>query len=179
MAQPSSAASAPNVQVAALQERLNEKLNKRTTAFCDLPLGHEQAIRIVARHQLLRVRVLPSAADAMKATTSASWVSRLAMRSGMSARRSTKSTSSFGSRPRTRSVRCEGCGSSLGWPAVCWCGTLAPLSARMHQVDVGLRLLVPRLRHTKGCSVSVSKHTCRLVRVTPCRVVCGGVRVGL
>ena len=46
MAQPSSAASAPNVQVAALQERLNEKL-KRTTAFCDLPLGHEQAIRIV------------------------------------------------------------------------------------------------------------------------------------
>ena len=46
MAQPSSAASAPNVQVAALQERLNEKL-KHTTAFCDLPLGHEQAIRIV------------------------------------------------------------------------------------------------------------------------------------
>ena len=47
MAQPSSAASAPNVQVAALQERLNEKLKRTSTAFCDLPLGHEQAIRVV------------------------------------------------------------------------------------------------------------------------------------
>ena len=46
MAQPSSAPSAPNIQVAALPQQLNEKL-KRTTAFCDLPLGHEQAIRIV------------------------------------------------------------------------------------------------------------------------------------
>ena len=40
MAQPSSAASAPNVQVAALQERLNEKL-KRTTVVVEVPVASQ------------------------------------------------------------------------------------------------------------------------------------------
>ena len=179
MAQPSSAASAPNVQVAALQERLNEKL-KHTTAFCDLPLGHEQAIRIVDTDYFECV-----CCPAPRMHSNGKRMLGIALGNALrhvGAKEHEKHVELWvKAKNKERALRrlrlfARMAGRVLVWPG---CGTLAPLSARMHQVDVGLRLLVPRLRHTKGCSVSVSKHTCRLVRVTPYHAVCGGVRVGL
>ena len=172
MAQPSIAASAPNVQVAALQERLNEKL-KRTTAFCDLPLGHEQAVRIVDTNYFEC-----ACCPAPQMHSNGKRKLGIALGSALmhvGAKEHEKNVKLWVKAMNKERACCEGCGSSLGWPGVCWCGTLAPPSARMLQAGVGLRLLVSRLRHTNVCSVSVRKHRCRMVRVT----WCGGGGVGL
>ena len=146
MAQPSSAPSAPNIQVAALPQQLNEKL-KRTTAFCDLPLGHEQAIRIVdANYYECVCCPAPLMHSNGKRKLGIAWHNALRH---VGAKEHVKHVELWvKAKDKERVLRKAAALRLVGRACAGVARCLAPPSARMLQAGRGLRLLVSRLRHT-------------------------------
>ena len=153
MAQPSSAPSAPNIQVAALPQQLNEKL-KRTTAFCDLPLGHEQAIRIVdANYYECVCCPAPLMHSNGKRKLGIAWHNALRH---VGAKEHVKHAELWvKAKNKERVLRRLRLFAWLAGRVLVWHARTAEASARMLQAGVGLRLLVSRLRHTNICVASV------------------------